>query len=61
MEKLDQLRETAKQAIESVENLQQLQEKRVLYLGKKGPIQEVMSMMKTLSPRASRNRTLYFP
>lgn len=50
MEKLDQLKETAKQAIESVENLQQLQEKRVLYLGKKGPIQEVMSMMKTLSP-----------
>ncbi len=50
MEKLQHLKEEALQAIESCETLSQLQEKRVLYLGKKGPIQDVMKMMKDLPP-----------
>ncbi|MGN1345028.1 MAG: phenylalanine--tRNA ligase subunit alpha [Traorella sp.] len=48
MEKLQQLKEEAIQAVESCETLAQLQEKRVLYLGKKGPIQDVMKTMKDL-------------
>lgn len=50
MEKLKQLREEATSAIESCATLADLQEKRVLYLGKKGPIQEIMKSMKDLSP-----------
>lgn len=48
MEKLQNLKNEAIQAIESCETLAQLQEKRVLYLGKKGPIQDVMKTMKDL-------------
>lgn len=50
MKKLQQLKEEALQAIENCETLAQLQEKRVLYLGKKGPIQDVMKTMKDLAP-----------
>lgn len=50
MEKLNQLREEAVNAIQSCSTLAELQEKRVLYLGKKGPIQDVMKSMKDLRP-----------
>ena len=48
MEKLQNLKNEAVQAIKSCETLAELQEKRVLYLGKKGPIQDVMKTMKDL-------------
>ena len=50
MEKLDLLKEEGLKAIEACETLAALQECRVLYLGKKGPIQEVMKSMKDLAP-----------
>ena len=50
MEKLQLLKEEAIQAIENSSTLVELQEKRVLYLGKKGPIQDVMKTMKDLAP-----------
>ncbi len=48
MEKLTNLLAQALEQIEAANNLATLQECRVLYLGKKGPIQEVMKMMKDL-------------
>jgi len=50
---LEQLKELAVQAeseIEAVDTLNDLNDLRVKYLGKKGPIQEVMNNMKELSP-----------
>ena len=49
MEKLTMLREEGLAKIEACADLASLQQLRVLYLGKKGPIQEVMGMMKELS------------
>ncbi|MEG0314058.1 MAG: phenylalanine--tRNA ligase subunit alpha [Erysipelotrichaceae bacterium] len=49
MEKLTQLKEEGLKAIENAQDANSLQQIRVLYLGKKGPIVEVMGMMKTLS------------
>ena len=49
MEKLEQLKEEAMQAIENAQSLSELQQQRVHYLRKKGPIQDVMKMMKDLS------------
>lgn len=49
MEKLTMLREEGLTKIEACADLASLQQLRVLYLGKKGPIQEVMGMMKELS------------
>ncbi|MXQ73519.1 phenylalanine--tRNA ligase subunit alpha [Clostridiaceae bacterium DONG20-135] len=49
MEKLTMLREEGLAKIEACADLASLQQLRVLYLGKKGPIQEVMGMMKDLS------------
>lgn len=49
MEKLNQLKEESLKAINESETLANLQQLRVLYLGKKGPIQEVMKSMKDLS------------
>ncbi len=46
---LDQLVEQAKEALSTVETTQALQQLKAEYLGKKGPIQEAMMMMKTLS------------
>ncbi|MGL5541012.1 MAG: phenylalanine--tRNA ligase subunit alpha [Erysipelotrichaceae bacterium] len=48
MEKLTTLQQDALQAIEQCAHASDLQQLRVLYLGKKGPIQEVMKMMKDL-------------
>lgn len=48
MEKLTTLKTEGLAQIEACTNLQELQNIRVLYLGKKGPIQEVMKMMKDL-------------
>jgi len=50
---LEQLKELAVQAeaeIKAIETLSALNDLRVKYLGKKGPIQEVMKNMKNLSP-----------
>ena len=49
MEKLEQLREEGLAKIEACTSTKELQDIRVLYLGKKGPVQEVMKMMKDLS------------
>lgn len=48
MEKLTSIKEEGLTRIEACEDLAQLQQLRVLYLGKKGPIQEVMKSMKDL-------------
>lgn len=48
MEKLTMLRKEGLANIEACVDLASLQQLRVLYLGKKGPIQEVMGMMKEL-------------
>lgn len=48
MEKLTSIKEEGLAKIKSCEDLNQLQQLRVLYLGKKGPIQEVMKSMKDL-------------
>ncbi|OCN05171.1 phenylalanine--tRNA ligase subunit alpha [Erysipelotrichaceae bacterium MTC7] len=50
MEKLETLRQEGIAKIEACTSTKELQDVRVLYLGKKGPIQEVMKMMKDLSP-----------
>ena len=48
MEKLTSIKEEGLAKIAACESLHDLQELRVLYLGKKGPIQEVMKSMKDL-------------
>lgn len=48
MEHLTEIKEQAKASIASCEDIASLQQLRVLYLGKKGPIQEVMKTMKDL-------------
>lgn len=48
MEKLTSIKEEGLGKIESCQDVNQLQQLRVLYLGKKGPIQEVMKSMKDL-------------
>lgn len=48
MEKLTSIKEEGLTRIEACEDLARLQQLRVLYLGKKGPIQEVMKSMKDL-------------
>ena len=48
MEKLTSIKEEGLSQIEACEDLAQLQQLRVLYLGKKGPIHEVMTDMKDL-------------
>ncbi len=48
MEKLTSVKEEGLVKIETCENLADLQALRVLYLGKKGPIQELMKSMKDL-------------
>ena len=45
-----QIKEEAMRKIEECDNLKLLNELRVHYLGKKGPIQEAMKQMKTLAP-----------
>lgn len=49
MNKLEILKEESLQKIEEAKDSKILQDLRVQYLGKKGPIQEVMKMMKDLS------------
>lgn len=49
MEQLEQLRSEGLEKIEACTSTKELQAIRVLYLGKKGPIQEVMKTMKDLS------------
>ncbi len=48
MSKLDEVKETGLKQIAEAADSKTLQELRVSYLGKKGPIQEVMKMMKDL-------------
>lgn len=49
MDKLSLIESKAFQEIQDTENLNQLNEVRVLYLGKKGPLQDVMKELKDLS------------
>ena len=49
-EKLQTLRIDALQQVESAEELQSLNQVRISYLGKKGPITEALRGMKDLSP-----------
>lgn len=49
MEKLTSIKEEGLASIEACRDAGELQQLRVLYLGKKGPIQEVMKSMKDLS------------
>lgn len=49
MEKLTSIREEGLRNIETCADVAQLQQLRVLYLGKKGPIQEVMKSMKDIA------------
>lgn len=46
MEKLDHVLQEGLSQVETCDNAQALQQIRVLYLGKKGPVQELMKMMK---------------
>ncbi|MFV0381667.1 MAG: phenylalanine--tRNA ligase subunit alpha [Breznakia sp.] len=48
MEKLKNLKEEAIRKIENAESTKVLQDLKVLYLGKKGPVQEVMKLMRDL-------------
>ncbi|MBR5207077.1 MAG: phenylalanine--tRNA ligase subunit alpha [Erysipelotrichaceae bacterium] len=50
MEKIDLVKQEALNAIEQCSTLEQLNQIRVNYLGKKGPIQSLMTLMKNLSP-----------
>jgi len=50
LEQLKKLAITAEEEIKAVQTLDALNDLRVKYLGKKGPIQEVMKNMKDLSP-----------
>ena len=50
MEQLKQLRAQAEQAIQNCDTLSKLNDCRVEYLGKKGPLQEAMKEMKNLDP-----------
>jgi len=49
MEKIDIVKQEALNAIEQCSTLEELNQVRVTYLGKKGPIQSLMSLMKGLS------------
>ncbi len=48
-EKIEKLREEMNQKLENVETLQELNDIKIMYLGKKGPIVELMNYMKELS------------
>ena len=50
MEQLKQLRAQAERAIQNCDTLSKLNDCRVEYLGKKGPLQEAMKEMKNLDP-----------
>ena len=50
MEKIDLVKQEALSAIEQCSTLEQLNQIRVNYLGKKGPIQSLMTLMKNLTP-----------
>ena len=50
LEQLKELAQVAQTEISNAENLEALNDLRVKYLGKKGPIQEVMKNMKDLTP-----------
>ncbi len=47
--KIQELKEKALEQLQNVQSAKELQDLKVLYLGKKGPIQELMSSMKDLS------------
>ncbi len=49
MEKIQQVKDAAIQEIEKCTTLEELNQARITYLGKKGPIQELMLLMKDLS------------
>ena len=49
-DKVMQVQEEALAAIEQASNLEQLQQVKIQYLGKKGSIQALMSEMKALPP-----------
>lgn len=50
MEKVQQVQAQALEEIKACADLRQLQQCRITYLGKKGPVQGLMSLMKDLSP-----------
>ena len=50
MEKVQQVQAQALEDIQACQDLQQLQQIRITTLGKKGPIQSLMTMRKDLSP-----------
>ncbi len=50
MEKIDLVKQEALNAIEQCSTLEELNQIRVNYLGKKGPIQSLMTLMKNLTP-----------
>ena len=50
MEKIDLVKQEALNAIEQCSTLEQLNQIRVNYLGKRGPIQSLMTLMKNLTP-----------
>ena len=53
MEKVELVKQEALNAIEQCTTLEQLNQVRVTYLGKKGPIQSLMTLMKNLSAEES--------
>ncbi|SJZ34104.1 phenylalanine--tRNA ligase subunit alpha [Anaerorhabdus furcosa] len=50
MEKVQLVQQEALQKIEACTTMDELQQAKVTYLGKKGPVQELMTLMKDLSP-----------
>lgn len=55
LEQLKELAQVAEAEIKAVGTLDELNDLRVKYLGKKGPIQEVMKNMKSLTPEARKH------
>ena len=49
MDELIKIREEALKKLSEVQNLKELNDLRVLYLGKKGPMQQAMKQMKTMA------------
>lgn len=49
MEKIQQVKQEGLQAIENCSDATELQQLRILYLGKKGPVSELMNLMRDLS------------
>ena len=58
LEKLNKIADDVDKDLESVDDLNQLQQKKANYLGKKGPFAEIMANMKNLSAEAKKEKSI---